>query len=121
MTALAENSPPLGFSLLERDLLPDWLIRVGIRRLLAARLAEEDKGSPQAQQAHLMQLVEELRHSPVAIATREANEQHYELPTRFFELVLGRPLKYSSAYFNPGVTRCATARTCWSSAAAGGR
>jgi cyclopropane-fatty-acyl-phospholipid synthase len=104
MTALAENSPPLGFSLLERDLLPDWLIRVGIRRLLAARLAEEDKGSPQAQQAHLMQLVEELRHSPVAIATREANEQHYELPTRFFELVLGRHLKYSSAYFNPGVT-----------------
>jgi cyclopropane-fatty-acyl-phospholipid synthase len=104
MTALAEDSPPLGFSLLERDLLPDWLIRVGIRRLLAARLAEEDKGSPQAQQAHLMQLVEELRHSPVAIATREANEQHYELPTRFFELVLGRHLKYSSAYFNPGVT-----------------
>jgi cyclopropane-fatty-acyl-phospholipid synthase len=104
MTALAENSPPLGFSLLERDLLPDWLIRIGIRRLLAARLAEEDKGSPQAQQAHLMQLVEELRHSPVAIATREANEQHYEVPTRFFELVLGRHLKYSSAYFNPGVT-----------------
>ena len=105
MTTLAESSPPLGYSLLERDLLPDWLIRIGIRRLLAARLAEEDKGSAQAQQAHLMQLVEELRHSPVAIATREANEQHYELPTRFFELVLGRHLKYSSAYFDPGVTR----------------
>jgi cyclopropane-fatty-acyl-phospholipid synthase len=104
MTTLAESSPPLGYSLLERDLLPDWLIRFGIRRLLAARLVGEDKGSPQAQQAHLMQLVEELRHSPVAIATREANEQHYELPTRFFELVLGHHLKYSSAYFNPGVT-----------------
>jgi len=26
--------------LLERDLLPDWLIRVGIRRLCAARLQE---------------------------------------------------------------------------------
>jgi cyclopropane-fatty-acyl-phospholipid synthase len=104
MTTLAESSPPLGYSLLERDLLPDWLIRIGIRRLLAARLAGEDKGSPQAQQAHLMQLVEELRRSPVAIATQEANEQHYELPTRFFELALGRHLKYSSAYFNPGVT-----------------
>ncbi|HSQ69862.1 MAG TPA: class I SAM-dependent methyltransferase, partial [Steroidobacteraceae bacterium] len=104
MTTLAESSPALGYSLLERDLLPDWLIRIGIRRLLAARLAEEDKGSPQAQQAHLMQLVEELRHSPVAIATRQANEQHYELPTRFFELVLGHHLKYSSAYFDPGVT-----------------
>jgi cyclopropane-fatty-acyl-phospholipid synthase len=48
--------------------------------------------------------VEELRQSPVAIATREANEQHYELPCEFFELVLGRHLKYSSCYFDPGVT-----------------
>ena len=92
------------FALLERDLLPDFLIRFGIRRLLAGRLREEDKGDPEAQQAHLMRFVEELRRSPVAIATREANEQHYELPSAFFGLVLGRHLKYSSCYFKPGVT-----------------
>jgi cyclopropane-fatty-acyl-phospholipid synthase len=95
--------PSLSFQLLERDLLPDWLIRHGIRRLLADRLREEDKGGPEAQQAHLMQLVESLRQSPVAIATREANEQHYELPCGFFEHVLGRNLKYSSCYYDPGV------------------
>ncbi len=94
----------LPFNLLERDLLPDSLIRTGIRRLLEARLSEEDKGDPEAQQAHLMRFVEELRRSPVAIATREANEQHYELPSAFFGLVLGRHLKYSSCYFKPGVT-----------------
>jgi cyclopropane-fatty-acyl-phospholipid synthase len=94
----------LPFNLLERDLLPDSVIRTGIRRLLEARLREEDKGDPQAQQAHLMRFVEELRRSPVAIATREANEQHYELPSAFFGLVLGRHLKYSSCYFKPGVT-----------------
>lgn len=94
----------LPFSLLERDLLPDSVIRTGIRRLLEARLREEDKGDPEAQQAHLMRFVEELRRSPVAIATREANEQHYELPSAFFGLVLGRHLKYSSCYFKPGVT-----------------
>jgi len=94
----------LPFNLLERDLLPDSVIRTGIRRLLEARLREEDKGDPQVQQEHLIRFVEELRRSPVAIATREANEQHYELPSAFFGLVLGRHLKYSSCYFKPGVT-----------------
>jgi len=83
------------FALLERDLLPDFLIRFGIRRLLAARLREEDKGDPEAQQAHFMRFVESLRESPVAIETQAANEQHYELPCEYFELVLGRHLKHS--------------------------
>jgi cyclopropane-fatty-acyl-phospholipid synthase len=96
--------PSLSYQLLERDLLPDWLIRYGIRRLLADRLREEHKGDVEAQQAHLMAFVESLRRSPVAIATKEANEQHYELPCEFFERVLGRNLKYSSCYFDPGVT-----------------
>ena len=96
--------PSLSYQLLERDLLPDWLIRYGIRRLLADRLHEEHKGDVEAQQAHLMAFVESLRGSPVAIATKEANEQHYELPCEFFERVLGRNLKYSSCYFDPGVT-----------------
>jgi len=91
------------FALLERDLLPDFLIRFGIRRLLAGRLREEDKGDPEAQQAHFMRFVESLRESPVAIETQAANEQHYELPCEFFELVLGRHLKYSSCYFDPGL------------------
>ncbi len=96
--------PSLALRLLERDLLPDAVIRFGIRRLLAGRLRDERKGDAEAQQAHLMHLVEQLRGSPVAIATRAANEQHYEVPTAFFEQVLGRHLKYSSCYYGAGVT-----------------
>jgi len=95
------NSLP--FALLERDLLPDAAIRLGIRRLVEARLREEHRGDPEAQQAHFMRLLGTLRSSPVAIETRAANEQHYELPSEFFRLVLGRHLKYSSCYFDPGV------------------
>jgi len=51
-----------------------------------------------------MRFVESLRESPVAIETQAANEQHYELPCEFFERVLGKHLKYSSCYFDPGVT-----------------
>jgi cyclopropane-fatty-acyl-phospholipid synthase len=85
--------------LLERGLLPDFLVRYGIRRLLKARLAEEDRGDPEAQQQHLMKLVARLKQSPIAINTADANHQHYELPCAFFERVLGSHLKYSSCYY----------------------
>jgi len=85
--------------LLERGLLPDFVVRFGIRRLLRARLLEEHQGSLEAQQQHLMKLIARLRQSPIAINTADANLQHYELPGAFFELVLGRHLKYSSGYY----------------------
>ena len=98
MPADSESSS-LSMRLLERRLVPDYLVRRGIRRLLRARLREEDKGGPEAQQHHLMQLVARLKQSPVAINTADANAQHYELPPEFFELVLGKHLKYSSCYY----------------------
>ncbi len=94
-TATASSLPQ---RLLERDLLPDGLIRRGIRRLLRARLAEQNCGDPESQQAQLEALLETLRASPIAIHTDAANAQHYELPPEFFGLVLGRHLKYSCCY-----------------------
>lgn len=89
--------------LLERNLLPDCLIRFGIRRLLRQRLAEELAGDSESQRARLGELVRKLKSQPIAVETRAANEQHYELPTRFFELCLGRHLKYSSGYWGDGI------------------
>jgi cyclopropane-fatty-acyl-phospholipid synthase len=98
----AAHRVPWSLNLLERDLLPDCLVRVGIRRLLSQRLREEDKGSPELQQAHLMRLINQLKLGSVAIETAAANVQHYEVPARFFELVLGKHLKYSSALWLDG-------------------
>ena len=85
--------------LLTRNKLPDWIIRLGIRRLLRQRLRDEDPGSVDRLGRKKQELIDELRSSPVAIETGAANEQHYEVPTEFFRLVLGPRLKYSSAYF----------------------
>jgi cyclopropane-fatty-acyl-phospholipid synthase len=90
--------------LLEQNKVPDPLIRIGIRKLLKQRLQDEDKGNVEAQQAHLMTLIAELKNSPIAINTSEANEQHYEVPTEFYQYCLGKHLKYSSGYWNSGVT-----------------
>ena len=91
-------------ALLEKNKVPDFLIRIGIRKLLKQRLRDENKGSIEAQQKHLLKLIEELKASPIAIHTAEANEQHYEVPTEFYKYCLGKHLKYSSGYWNKGVT-----------------
>ncbi len=55
---------------------------------------------PKEQRAAVMEHVQDLRESPVAIHTDEANEQHYEVPSAFYEYALGPRLKYSSAWFD---------------------
>lgn len=51
----------------------------------------------------------ELRESPVALETAAANAQHYEVPSAFFELVLGPRMKYSSCLWPEGVETLAGA------------
>ena len=90
--------------LVEKDLIPDFLIRNRIRALLRQRLRDEDKGSAEANKANLLKLIAELKASPIAINTADANEQHYEVPTEFYQYCLGKHLKYSSGYWKAGVT-----------------
>ena len=82
--------------LLSRNLLPDAAIRIGIRNLLGKKLREEAKPDAIAQGEALAVFIDELKRSPIAIKTAAANEQHYEVPTGFFKLVLGPRMKYSS-------------------------
>jgi cyclopropane-fatty-acyl-phospholipid synthase len=86
--------------MLERGYMPDALIRKQIRRLLAQRLREESRGGVEHQSDYLRQLIAQIRSSPLALSTAEANEQHYEVPARFFELTLGKRLKYSSGWWD---------------------
>jgi len=89
-------------SLLEKNLLPDFAIRFGIRRLLAQRLRAETAATPLLQQLHLDAFAADLRTQPIAINTQESKEQHYEVPTGFYQRVLGPRLKYSCAWFERG-------------------
>jgi cyclopropane-fatty-acyl-phospholipid synthase len=91
-------------SLIGRGLLPDWLIRIGIRRLLRERLREAMRGSAEQRFRRHLEFVDGLKQSPIAIDTEAANEQHYEVPTAFYQLCLGRNLKYSSGLWSAGVT-----------------
>lgn len=83
----------------ERGWVPDALVRVGIRRLCAERLATCNEGGISGCQERNQRLIQSLRRSPMAIHTDAANAQHYEVPTAFFQQCLGQRLKYSSCYF----------------------
>lgn len=82
----------------------DSLIRALIRRLNRQRLSELAAGGIEAQVERKNALYAQLRQSPRAICTGQANQQHYEVPPAFFQRVLGKHLKYSSGYWPEGVT-----------------
>ncbi len=112
---------------LEKNQLPDPVIRTGIRHLLSRKLKAEDHGGVEQDQKALMDFVRELRSMPVAVKTGEANEQHYEVPTEFFRFVLGPRMKYSSGLWPMEATTLAEseeamlALTCERAALANGQ
>ncbi|MCC5816327.1 MAG: class I SAM-dependent methyltransferase, partial [Leptospira sp.] len=82
--------------LLEKDQFPDWLIRIKIRQLLKLRLKGEKRETATEDQVKKMEYIRSLKESPIAVHTEAANEQHYEVPSDFFKLVMGPRMKYSS-------------------------
>lgn len=85
--------------IIEKGIVPDPLLRFGIRKLLQERLNSENKGDQEKQKEHFMKLLDFLKESEIAVHTDDANKQHYEVPTEFYKIVLGKFLKYSSCYW----------------------
>ncbi|KAL0563951.1 hypothetical protein V5O48_018106 [Marasmius crinis-equi] len=75
-----------GCKLLDKGLLPDFIIRLVIRNLLRQRLREIDQGSLEANHAAKMEWIAEVRaRATIAEVPEKANEQHYEA----YSIILG--------------------------------
>jgi cyclopropane-fatty-acyl-phospholipid synthase len=96
-------------AVVDHGLLPDPVLRRVIRRLLQQRHEAITRGSVEERGQRQRELLAALAAAEVAVDTEVANEQHYEVPTELFELMLGPRLKYSSAWWPPGVTTLAEA------------
>jgi len=96
------DSTAVAVNWVEQGLVPDRVVRLGIRRLLKARLAELRSGDAVAVAALTQSFVEALRDAPLALLPEKANEQHYEVPAAFFGAVLGPHRKYSSCFWGEG-------------------
>jgi cyclopropane-fatty-acyl-phospholipid synthase len=97
------NLANLALACTERGMVPDPLVRAGIRHLLDARLEEIHADDTQAAAERVESFMSTMRQAPVALVPEKANEQHYELPAGFFAAVLGPRRKYSSGFWPQGV------------------
>lgn len=88
----------------ERGMIPDTLVRAGIRALLRERLSALPLERPSAIQASKRAFVARMDEGPIALVPHKANEQHYEVPAAFFAEVLGPKRKYSSCHWDGQTT-----------------
>jgi len=87
----------------ETGLVPDSVIRAGIRRLLDRKLKEIHVTDVEKAAIIKNRFVQMMGESPIALVPHLANEQHYEVPAAFYSEVLGRNRKYSCCYWPTGV------------------
>jgi len=104
MSTAAHKASSTVLAWTEKGLVPDSVIRAGIRRLCRQRLkdirADDIAGASDA----LNSFVQMMNRSPIALVPEIANEQHYEVPPAFFDHVLGEHFKYSCCYWDDSVT-----------------
>jgi cyclopropane-fatty-acyl-phospholipid synthase len=93
----------------ETGLLPDPVIRAGIRRLLETKRKEIHSGDIEWAAQTTNDFVAMMNRSPIALVPDLANEQHYEVPAEFFTHVMGEHLKYSCCYRGDDTTTLSAA------------
>ncbi len=99
-----------GIEMVERGWLPEAMVSRAARRLCAVRLSELQQIEKRlGRETALNEFVEMAKQGPIAPVPEKANEQHYEVPADFYQLILGPALKYSCCYFDTPETTLAEA------------
>ena len=96
--AIKASSTVLDWS--ERGLVPDSVLRAGIRRLCRQRLKDIGANDVESSGRSIEAFVEMMNASSIAQVPEIANEQHYEVPPEFFRIVLGEHAKYSCCFWD---------------------
>jgi cyclopropane-fatty-acyl-phospholipid synthase len=99
-------------SLAYKGLIPDGIIRLAIRYQLQ-KYTEHIVNLPK-KSLHSIQeeFIKTASKGPVAIQTLTANSQHYELPTDFYEMILGDTMKYSGSLWPSKKTDLSAVDAC---------
>lgn len=91
----------VAIELAERRIVPDWLIRFGIRLRDRQLILCASPGDLESHRRYVQEFAKAMGSAKIAPSPETANIQHYEAPAEFFKLVLGDRLKYSACYW-PG-------------------
>jgi hypothetical protein len=83
-TYFQHHVTPAVLPIVEKNLVPDAVIRFGIQRELEMELQKINKLTVEEKAEKNRKFVEELKRMPIAIEQKKANDQHYEVPDEFF-------------------------------------
>ncbi|TFG00742.1 MAG: class I SAM-dependent methyltransferase [Promethearchaeota archaeon] len=86
-------------SLLASGVIPESIIRIFLRIFYHIRFLRMTKNVEEIQN-HLNDFISKMDKQPITVSPNVANIQHYELPTQFFTLILGKYMKYSCCYWS---------------------
>jgi len=98
------NQSNLAVDLSESGYLPDVILRRGMRLLIKQRLKEINSGNPELTALAQTVFIQQMNLAPIAVLTDKANEQHYEIPARFYQHILGDHRKYSCCFWDSTTT-----------------
>ena len=84
----------LGIYLAEKGLIPDFILNFFIQKISLGRVNSATTENEK------LTVINQLKSGPIAEKTSNANDQHYEVPPEFFQLVLGKHMKYSCSHFD---------------------
>lgn len=93
----------LAIEMCERGVIPDPIVRAGMRRLIRTRLKERSARDPEWRSEQMRRFIERASTGPILQHTADANSQHQALPPAFFQQVLGAHRKYSGCLFERGI------------------
>jgi proteasome assembly chaperone (PAC2) family protein len=65
--------------ILERNLIPDAVIRFGIQREIEMEIQKINKLPLEERAKKTQEFVEQLKSMPIAVEQKKANDQHYEV------------------------------------------
>ncbi|KAJ3128749.1 hypothetical protein HK100_008998 [Physocladia obscura] len=100
-TLVVKDEPAFYEKFLDAGVIPDYLLRFAIRQLLKSTALSFAKTPLDKASENKKKYISEIKNlQQIALNTKEANEQHYEVPTAFFQTHLGPRMKYSSAFYN---------------------
>jgi cyclopropane-fatty-acyl-phospholipid synthase len=90
------------YPLLEKEGLPDWMIRLGLKQVIARRLRGLNQRHSDPRQSGLEDLIHRMDKSEISPFPGISERTSQELPAEFYQLCLGKHMKYSCALWEGG-------------------
>ena len=88
------------FSIAEKGYVPDPILRKGIQHMCRNRITDIRISDEIVRKKYIKDFIDNMNRAEIAPSPHFANQQLYEVPHNFFELVLGSYKKYSCGYWD---------------------